>query len=1206
MKLKSSLVIFLAFILSFSNAYSQKKYQGLLWKISGNGLEKPSYMYGTMHVSNKIAFYLGSPFYDALKSTDKVALELEPELWFDEVLGGDFLSYTLRATSSMSKWMNFKDSWNEYEGTFKLDTNTRDNIKALFKQSPEMMNQLLFRFQDRTGNFEESTWLDMHIYQTAKKFNKPTFGLETFKSSMEMMQKANEESVDEKKGASKLKFNEIQDVRLQIENAYRDGDLDLLDSLNKLLSTPSTTKYILVERNKTFIKSIDSLLADESLFIAMGAAHLPGDEGCIEMLRERGYTVEPYARGKRDGKQMKKIEKMVVKQNLIKYTSPDGLISFESPYKSYNMDFIPGTSGIVSMDIANGLTYTISRVMTHNNLFGKTNDVLMKEVDEILYEMVPGEIISKKSITNNGVKGFDIYNKTGKGDIHRSQLFFLENEIVLVKLSGARDKIKKGVGDYFFSTLKIMQNPDKGWENRTTVDQSIKFIAPGRLSAYGIDEDNKLYGNLLMEFNHDNDVYLVKRFACADDDFLDEDNYELFKLSEAFKVDLDLESNKTEYFFNKLGYGLTETYNKFKGKDTYATFRINGKTCYAFISFSNTRSNADKFFSSINISNPKSSINEEYIDSSLFFISTITWKKKEDSFSGIFGNLFNFGLNNKELTEADEYTVEKNISNPQTTEEIYVRYYRYGKYDYFDSTAAYEKEIRRIATEGNDFVIEKEIIKWDNDNMLAEFWMSDTATTKRIHRKELLNNHSLHTIEVTYDSITGESDFVKNFIANFEPIHDTLCAKSLFIQKDSLLLHDIMSEDTTLFEQANKNIEYINRNPVKTQFEFYKTLNDSFPPLAKENDIEEYKNSFVDLQYVDDSKENIFRLKKEYYNNIDSASYQKDILNNLSKMNNSLAVKTIKELLINEPPIGIKFYKRYGLFDNLNDSLELSKTLFPELLQLTNYDEYKTHVIRLLATLVDSNEINKNVYLKNIPYLLREAKAELKRSASGYEEDDALFLNKNNELYNYWSILYPHKKRPEVKNYFSLVEQSNKKNIIASYANFRAKKGQKIPDDICKLVIEDGKHYENYITLEKINRTDYLTDTIDLESSFIEYSIKEEWNYSYSDEDKVDSIQFIDSRKDTIRTRYYNTHYYKYYKKEKWYVMVVMLKQKNKMTPKFTVLKDSKTIDDEDDQNEVLENLRLKIISKNRDNGYLKNNDYEYDDYDEIGLDFDF
>ena len=136
MKLKSSLVIFLAFILSFSNAYSQKKYQGLLWKISGNGLEKPSYMYGTMHVSNKIAFYLGSPFYDALKSTDKVALELEPELWFDEVLGGDFLSYTLRATSSMSKWMNFKDSWNEYEGTFKLDTNTRDNIKALFKQSP--------------------------------------------------------------------------------------------------------------------------------------------------------------------------------------------------------------------------------------------------------------------------------------------------------------------------------------------------------------------------------------------------------------------------------------------------------------------------------------------------------------------------------------------------------------------------------------------------------------------------------------------------------------------------------------------------------------------------------------------------------------------------------------------------------------------------------------------------------------------------------------------------------------------------------------------------------------------------------------------------------------------------------------------------------------------------------------------------------------
>lgn len=1206
MNFKSFLILLIIYTISFSSGFAQKKYQGLLWKISGNGLEKPSYMYGTMHVSNKIAFYLGTPFYDALKSTDKVALELEPELWFDEVLGGDFLSATLRMTGSMSKWMNFNDSWNNYEGSFKLDTNIRDNIKTMFKQSPEMMNQLLFRFQDRTGNFEESTWLDMHIYQTAKKFNKPTFGLETFQGSMEMMQKATEESKDEKKEASKLKFSDIQDIRYQIENAYRDGDLDLLDSLNKIMSTPSTTKYILIERNKVFIKSIDSLLPDESLFIAMGAAHLPGEEGCIEMLRNKGYTVEPYSRGKRDGKQMKKIEKMVVKQDLIKYTTPDGLLSFESPYKSYNMDLVPGTSGVISMDIANGLTYTISRIMTHNNLFGKSKESLMKQADEIMYEMVPGEIISKKNINNNGISGFDIYNKTGKGDIHRSQLFFLDNEIVLIRLSGARDKIKKGVGDYFFSTLKLMQNPNKDWSERVTADKSLKIEAPGRLSAYGIDEKNKLYGNLLMEFNHEDDVYLIKRFACADDDFLDEDNYELFKLSEAFKVDFDIESKTSNYFIDDLGYGLTESYEPYKNKNVYANYRINGKTCFSFFAFCDNISKAEKLFKSINISSPKSNLNEEYIDSSLFFKSTITWEKSEDSFSGLFGNLFNFGAKQKDLTEANEYTLEKNIGNPSTTEEIYVRYYRYGKYDFYDSTNVYEKEIRRIATEGGDFVIEKENIKWEGGNMLAEFWMSDTATTKRIHRKEILKNHSLHTIEVTYDSITGESDFVKNFITNFEPLPDTLCATNLFVEKNDLLLSDLMSRDSSLFEQANKNIDYINRCYLETQYNFYKALNDSLPQLASDNDKETYKNSFVSLQYVNSSKENIARLKKEYYANVDSAGYQKDILDNLSKMNTLLAVKTIKELLLKEPPIGISFYKKNGLFGNLKDSLELTKVLYPALLDLTTYDEYKKHVIKLLAALVDSNIINKQTYQKNIPYLLREAKAEFKRSASGYEEDDALFLNKNDKLYSYWSILYPYKDKPDIQSYFNQVNESNKRNIIASYAKFRTEKGEKVSNEICDLLMTNGKDYENYLTLKKLNRTDYLPDSVNLQTSYINYSIKEDWNYSYNDEDKVDSIQFINTKKDTIRTRYYNTYYCKYYKKEKWYAMVVMLKYKENMIPDYVTLKKSEVIDENDDENEVFENIRLKIISKNRDNNYMSSGSYKYDDYDNLGLEFDF
>src|SRR6478735_4759198 len=61
-----------------------KKYQSLLWEITGNGLKKPSYLFGTMHVSDKLAFHLGDSFYTALKSVQVVALETNPESWQDD------------------------------------------------------------------------------------------------------------------------------------------------------------------------------------------------------------------------------------------------------------------------------------------------------------------------------------------------------------------------------------------------------------------------------------------------------------------------------------------------------------------------------------------------------------------------------------------------------------------------------------------------------------------------------------------------------------------------------------------------------------------------------------------------------------------------------------------------------------------------------------------------------------------------------------------------------------------------------------------------------------------------------------------------------------------------------------------------------------------------------------------------------------------
>ncbi len=81
MRLLCVLLIVCLFPKAYSQKLSSKTYPSLLWEITGNGLKKPSYLFGTMHVSSKMVFHLPDSFYYAIKNVDAVALELNPEIW---------------------------------------------------------------------------------------------------------------------------------------------------------------------------------------------------------------------------------------------------------------------------------------------------------------------------------------------------------------------------------------------------------------------------------------------------------------------------------------------------------------------------------------------------------------------------------------------------------------------------------------------------------------------------------------------------------------------------------------------------------------------------------------------------------------------------------------------------------------------------------------------------------------------------------------------------------------------------------------------------------------------------------------------------------------------------------------------------------------------------------------------------------------------
>ena len=79
---------------------------------------------------------------------------------------------------------------------------------------------------------------------------------------------------------------------------YLDGNLDSLiiiatDLQESKFTNQSFERIFLIDRNKIMTNRIVPIIKDQSAFIAIGAAHLPGKEGVIQLLREKGYTVEP-------------------------------------------------------------------------------------------------------------------------------------------------------------------------------------------------------------------------------------------------------------------------------------------------------------------------------------------------------------------------------------------------------------------------------------------------------------------------------------------------------------------------------------------------------------------------------------------------------------------------------------------------------------------------------------------------------------------------------------------------------------------------------------------------------------------------------------------------------------------------------------------------------------------------------------------------
>ncbi len=282
--MKKILLLLLGFAFGLGQAQNNEK--SLLWKISGNGLSQPSYLFGTIHITCDAT--LPEKVKVAMDKTDQLCLELDMDdtTLQTQMMGGMMMKNGVTMESLASK-EDFKIV-DEF-----LTKNLGFSAKMLNTLKPFMVSAMLYpKMMDCPMQSVESEL--MKIATTKKE---ETIGLETVAEQLDVFDAIPyQEQMDELIKTAKSDLNRDKKELQEMLDLYKTEDVAALIDFTKKSENVMVSKYddqLLNNRNKNWIDRITKIAQEKPTFFGVGAAHLGGEMGVIYLLRKNGFKVEP-------------------------------------------------------------------------------------------------------------------------------------------------------------------------------------------------------------------------------------------------------------------------------------------------------------------------------------------------------------------------------------------------------------------------------------------------------------------------------------------------------------------------------------------------------------------------------------------------------------------------------------------------------------------------------------------------------------------------------------------------------------------------------------------------------------------------------------------------------------------------------------------------------------------------------------------------
>ena len=262
-----------------------------LWKATGsNG--GTVYLLGSIHLLTESYYPLAPEIEQAFKDSDLLVEEVD----LDELLSPEMqLGVLMRSRLPQGQTL---------ETVLKPETLalfrefTRDlgpSAAPLYRFKPWMLATVIEGLELEKAGFDPDLGLDKHFFDRSRQIGKPVKGLETADFQISLFDQMPMEQ-QEAFLAETLKQLVTQKANVTtLADAWRSGDAATIEklALSDLKEDPVLYQRLLVDRNRAWLPQIEALLGRPGrAFIVVGAAHLVGPDGLLQMLRAKGITVE--------------------------------------------------------------------------------------------------------------------------------------------------------------------------------------------------------------------------------------------------------------------------------------------------------------------------------------------------------------------------------------------------------------------------------------------------------------------------------------------------------------------------------------------------------------------------------------------------------------------------------------------------------------------------------------------------------------------------------------------------------------------------------------------------------------------------------------------------------------------------------------------------------------------------------------------------